>query len=363
MIEQQVHQGRFAIQQLYPLLEKTSLTGVFLVRGKKSYVSSGAKYQMEQILSNFDCPVFEYFEFEENPKFEDLEKGVNLLESTGASIVIAIGGGSVLDMAKLIRFFYSYNGDLEKGNFNKKRELLPLIAIPTTAGTGCEATRFAVLYKSKVKYSVDHIDILPDIAIVDPVFTYNNPKYLTACTGFDALAQAIEAFWNINATEKSDEYAMRAIQLLWPNLPIVVNSPTEDSRNKMSEGSYWAGKAINITRTTAPHAMSYAFTAYYGYPHGHAVSLTFPFWMEYNLKYMTDQSKAEFLVNMLNLPESVFLFLVDYIRKIGLELRGLVDIDKNIILTSVNIQRLRNNPVEVDLSVLEESIYKSFITS
>ena len=180
---------------------------------------------------------------------------------------------------------------------------------------------------------MEHTDILPDVAIVYPPFTYNNPKYLTACTGFDALAQGIESYWNVNATEESDEYAKRAIQLLWPNLPVAVNAPTKQARDKVSEGSYWAGRAINITKTTAPHAFSYPFTTYYGYPHGHAVALTFPFFMQYNC--MVRNSKLQCSLNVDAYNEKIkilcdllsFSFMttygdmVKYIMKLGLSLK------------------------------------------
>ena len=124
---------------------------------------------------------------------EDLERGLLLLQQCKPDIIIAIGGGSVLDMAKLLRFFYSYSGDYIGKEFTKERSLLPLIVLPTTAGTGSEATRFAVLYKDGIKYSVEHNDILPNFAIIYPLFTYTNTKYLTACTGFDALAYSSDS--------------------------------------------------------------------------------------------------------------------------------------------------------------------------
>ena len=212
-----------------------------------------------------------------------------------------------------------------------------------------------MLYKDNVKYSIEHEDILPDVAIVYPPFTYNNPQYLTACTGFDALAQGIEAYWNVNATEESDKYAKRAIELLWSNLPIAVNSPTNEVRNKISEGSYWAGCAINVTKTTAPHAFSYPLTTNYGYPHGHAVALTFPFFFNLNLnlnrlKSGIDielyKSKIEYLRGICTIP------IKDYINHLlFLSPREADYLDIQLIVRSVNIQRLNNNPVNIDSSV------------
>lgn len=367
-MEQQYFIGEESIVNLENILEDYAPHSVFLVRGKKSYESSGAKNAIIKLLPS-GIKLIEFYDFSENPKIEDLEKGIKLLNDHNCDLIIGIGGGSVLDMSKLIRFFHSYKGEMTKTEFTQFSALLPLIAIPTTAGTGSETTHFAVLYKDKVKYSVAHKDMLPDIAIVDPSFTYSNLPYLTACTGFDALAQAIEAYWNVNATEESDGYAIKAIKLLWPNLPIAVNMPTKEARDKVSEGSYWAGRAINITKTTAPHAFSYPFTSYYGYPHGHAVALTFPFFMSYN--YTNDSQllhsqinvneylvKLEKLYLLLDIPlTNITQTVCDYLTNIGL-VSSIKDtnISEDLILSNINIQRSSNNP-----RIMQKEDYKFII--
>ena len=345
-MKQTAYLGRDSINELVPLIMKCNAKHVFLVRGRSSYRVSGA----EQIISDAHiatgCHFTEFYDFSENPKCEDMERGIELLKKCDADLIIAVGGGSVLDMAKLVRFFYSYRGDVIGKSFEKTRNLLPLVAMPTTAGTGAEATHFAVVYKNKIKYSVEHEYMLPDYAIVYPPFTYNNPKYLTACTGFDALAQSIEAYWNRNAVDESDIYAERAIKLLWANLPEVVNNPTNELRDKIAEGAYWAGRAINITKTTAPHAFSYPFTSYYGYPHGHAVALTFSSISSYNL---AQYSRRDDILSMLGCSlENVEKYMDVYIRSIGLGCQEPQSIDIDLILSNVNLDRLKNNPVEID---------------
>lgn len=356
MIEQQVYLGSSSIKKLLPILQEYAPCHIFLVRGKNSYEVCGAKAIIYETLKKIHCRVTEFYNFDENPKFEDLQRGLELLRYSHASIIVAVGGGSVLDMSKLLRFFNSYSGEVTGNKFVKLYGLLPLIALPTTAGTGSEATHFAVLYKDKVKYSVEHNDILPDIAIVYPYFTYNNPKYLTACTGFDALAQGIEAYWNVNATKESDDYAEKAIRLLWPNLPLAVNSPTEEIRDQVSEGSYWAGRAINVTKTTAPHAFSYPFTTYYGYPHGHAVALTFPFFFKINTEFhglKKDLNIESYRIKIEKLHSMCNLRMEDYIEDfLLLPLKEIVDFDFQLIMDSVNIERLNNNPVVLDNEIL-----------
>lgn len=353
--------GCNALAEFQRYLHILNTNKVFIVRGKNSYVSCGAKTAIDEILTVEGIEAVEWYDFEENPKIEDVSRGLQLLQSSDATVIIACGGGSVIDMAKLVRFRYSYNGDLTEGNFIKRRDVLPLFAVPTTSGTGCEATPFAVCYKDNIKYSVEHEDILPDCAVVYPPFTYGNPAYLAACTGFDALAQAIEAYWSVNATPQSDQYAEDAMYMLWNNLPMAVNSPTELVRGRMAEAAYFAGKAIAITKTTAPHAFSYAFTTYCGIPHGHAVSLTFPYFFSLNILEKEEcalrdgivrevyATKMQNLRKLLGLKESCDsqAYLKEYISTIGLKTLDCTNVDISHLLSLVNVNRLQNNPVTV----------------
>ena len=360
MMEPKVYLGKDSIQKLVPILKECTAKHIFLVRGKGSYKVCGAEKIINKAILQVGCAVTDFFDFSANPKCEDLERGLELLKNSGADCIIAVGGGSVIDMAKLIRFFYSYSGEIIGKSFEKQKELLSLITIPTTSGTGAETTPFSVIYKNKVKYSAEHNEMLPDYAIIYPPFTYDNPKYLTACTGFDALAQAIEAYWNVNATYESDYYSEQAISLIWKNLFKAVNKPNNDVRDAISEGADYAGKAIGITRTTAPHAFSYAFMTYCGLPHGHAVALTFPFFAELNMSRFNKSNlqnpdcieiyavKMERLRNMLGLYlETVYSQMQAYLEYIGLgnTLRSVTDVEK--LLSMVNLQRLNNNPVKI----------------
>lgn len=360
--------GHDALAALQRYLQALKTNRVFIIRGKNSYVGCGAKASIDEILAVEGITAVEWCDFEENPKIEDVSRGLRLLQSSDAAVIIACGGGSVIDMAKLVRFQYSYDGDLTKGDFIKRRDMLPLFAVPTTAGTGCEATPFAVCYKDNVKYSVEHDGMLPDLAVVYPPFTYGNPAYLTACTGFDALAQAIEAYWNVNATQESDRYAEEAMYVLWNNLPMAVNNPTKLVRDRMAKATYYAGKAIAITKTTAPHAFSYAFTTYCGIPHGHAVSLTFPYFFSLNILEKEECAlrdgivRDEYVVKMQNLRKLLGLkescdsqaYLKEYINAIGLNALDCTNVDTGYLLSLVNVNRLQNNPVMVTDRIIRE---------
>lgn len=366
-MEKKVYMGENSLLDLKAILHKESPKRIFLVRGKKSYEACGAKEIINQLLTKIGSQVLEFFNFESNPKLEHLQNGLESLRTFQPDMILAVGGGSVLDMAKLLRFFYSYSGNPAGTEFTKQKELIPLLTLPTTAGTGCEVTHFAVMYIDRKKYSVSHDDLLPDVAIIYPPFTYNNSPYLTACTGFDALAQAIEAYWNVNATNESDEYAIKAIQLLYPNLPLTVNFPTPENRNNVSEGAFWAGKAINITKTTAPHACSYFFTSFFGIPHGHAVALTFPFFMKYNSEVET-KNKSSLLDDPLSYNKKIDKLFSsmdinkefadktfdDYLSNIGLGKENLNHFSFDSFVDYINIQRLKNNPRKISSETLRD---------
>lgn len=316
-------------------LESIHAEHVFIVHGKGSYAACGAAAVMNTVCQGLI--VTEYVEFSVNPKDEEAQHGLQIVLELKPDVIIAVGGGSVMDMAKLIRHYAA-----------EQSCHVPLWAIPTTAGTGAEATHFAVVYKGGVKHSIEADDILPDIAILYPPFTYGNNAYLTACTGFDALAQAIEAYWNPKATNESLQYSTRAIEMIYKQLPECIEHPERTNlRDELLQGAYWAGRAINITKTTAPHAFSYMFTSEYGYPHGHAVALTFPFFMQLN--------GTQDLFELLGFStEDVVLQMETYISSLGLSLKLPVSVDVDSALQAVNMQRLANNPVKVTSEITAE---------
>ena len=201
--------------------------------------------------------------------------------------------------------------------------------------------------------------ILPDYAIVNSELTWNQSSYLTACAGFDALAQGIEAYWNKNATEESDEYALKSIDLIYETLPKVVANPTPELRSRMSEGAFWAGKAINITKTTAPHAFSYPFTSHYGIPHGHAVALTFPYIAYYNFtKGKMFASKKKIIAKLFNASDNIFSHLKNYVNSINLRTPA-KNYDVDLILSEISLERLVNNPAEINYAEAIDIIRKS----
>jgi alcohol dehydrogenase class IV len=316
----------------------------YVVHGHHSYFDCGAAAFMEELQQQTHCDYHNFYAFSNNPKIEEVQIGVKDIQTYRPDIIIAIGGGSVIDMAKLIRYYAQLP--------------VELIAIPTTAGTGAESTHFAVCYVEGVKESI--VTILPNQVVLMPEFTTNNSQYLTACTGFDAFAQAIEAFWNIYATEESDLYAEEAIARLYGCLKQFAENPQPcmaDSnwREEMIMGANLAGQAINITKTTAPHAMSYKLTSKYGYAHGHAVALTFPYFANLNIECMPElyngaeyphySEKMRWLRRTLDIREQdIEAYFRTFIKKLGLGYRQDSKVDPDIIAQSINIERAGNNP-------------------
>ena len=146
-----------------------------------------------------------------------------------------------------------------------------LALIPTTAGTGSEATHFATVYKGTRKFSVAHPSLRPRWALVDPDLCASLPPAITASTGVDALCQGIESLWAVGSTEASRAHARAAIARAMEHLETAVLAPTPEARLGMCEAANWAGRAIDISKTTACHALSYGLTIRWDVPHGHAV--------------------------------------------------------------------------------------------
>lgn len=338
---------------------------VFVVRGERSFEECGAAVFLREVQQGTAIVYHPFYSFEKNPKKEDAIVGAHELIAAHSEAIVAIGGGSAIDVAKLIRNYAN-------------RPNMPLIAIPTTAGTGAESTQFAVCYVNGVKTSMDDPRNLPDYALLMPEFTMSNSQFLTATCGFDAFAQAVEAYWNVFATEESDLYAEEALVLLVRALYSFVENPQECMKNilwrdQMMIGANLSGQAINITRTTAPHAMSYILTSKYGYAHGHAVALTFPYFAKLNMEcpkelymgrnYRHYVEKMKWLRKCFGLKETTDVeeFLRRFINQMGLGLKTGQTIDLDVVAKSVNMDRAKNNPhllTEDILAHAAESILK-----
>lgn len=359
---QQVIYQNSEYAELKKLLSAHQPKNICVVHTKRSHKYSGAETFIKKLIGS---GYTEFSDFDPNPNYNDLIKGLALINSQTFSLIIAIGGGTALDIAKMMKALAYKPVNLERvirGEEQITDSGIPMLAIPTTSGTGAEATQFSVMYIEKKKYSISSAYIYPEYVYLDSTFSMSAPPYLTACTGLDAFSQAVEALWCVNATRESNSFATEAVSLVYKHLQTAVNKNTTEAKAAMQTAAYLAGKAINITRTTAPHALSYAFTSYYGIPHGHAVALSLPFFVKFNYA-VTDadcldkrgadavRQRIELFFKAFNTDgANVINDLLKFFSKIGIETsisRLISNFDRSIIIDNVNTQRLSNNPRKV----------------
>lgn len=230
----------------------------------------------------------------ENPDVRDIDLAAEALLTQQFELIVAIGGGSVIDTAKAFSCLLG-NGSrvkitqlLENRGLVEGRQSLPLVAIPTTSGTGSEVTPFATIWESKKKkkLSLSGKTVFPEMAIVDSVLTDNLPEMVTISTALDALNQSFEAVWNINGSELHFRIASLAIKLgLSCMQPILDKQITPGCRDRLAQCSLLSGLLITGTRTALCHSISYPLTINFQIPHGIACAFTMPSVLEYNLNY------------------------------------------------------------------------------
>ncbi len=262
------------LEQVAVVLDQLEAHRIFLVTDAGAWNLSGAAERLSPSLAKHEVTIFA--DFEPNPKLPDVQRGMEAFQQAQVDVVLAVGGGSVIDTAKLINHLSAQPASAAEVVRHKPGPAIPgrpLVAVPTTAGTGSEATHFAVVYDEGVKYSVASPHIRPTHAVLDWRLTEKLPAEVTAHSGLDALCQAIESIWSINANETSLLYAEEALQLVFDNLENAFVGATPKNREALMRGANLAGRAIDITFTTAPHALSYPVTSGYGVPHGAAVAL------------------------------------------------------------------------------------------
>lgn len=299
-----------------------------------------------------------------NPSFTylaDVRKKLGPIPST----VVAMGGGSTIDVAKILIALQAYPCDLESGDllsiveekqYVAAKDASHLIAVPTTAGTGSELTKWATIWDMvhKRKYSVEREDLYPAQAWVDPGLTVGLPEQITRSTGLDALSHAVEAYWSVKSNPIVRRLASQAIVQIRQFLERAIDNPKDmEAREGMCMGSVFAGLAFSQTRTTACHALSYPLTARYDIPHGMAVAL----WLAPVMKLNWDAIREKQLFTS--------AFRCSSREEIEQWLHTLVDSSlwKEYGITQASLReiysdndfmkdRLGNNPVAIDLDAI-----------
>ena len=254
------------LKDIYEFKKVSSCKKPFLCCGK-SFESSPA---FEFLNSEFNLTVWD--NIRPNPRYEDMLAAAELFKKEKCDYMIGAGGGSPLDSAKMIKLLVT-NDPATALTEPMQDNDIGFFAIPTTSGTGSEATKYSVFYVNEnVKHSVSNDAFLPDFVLLDESFIKTVPPYQRRATCLDALSHAIESYWSVKSNAQSKEYAAKAIRLFVENKSGYIANEQQANRG-MLMASYYGGKAINITSTTSAHAMCYNITMNCGTAHGHSVAV------------------------------------------------------------------------------------------
>ena len=337
--------------EIKKVFEQNGVQKPFLCCGK-----SFEKSYLFEYLKQF-CPVV-FDNIRPNPRFEDMLTAAELFKAQGCDFMIAAGGGSPMDSAKMIRILTNNSAeDALKGNIENNP--VKTLFIPTTAGTGSEATKISVFYLEETrKHSVHSLDFFPDFILFDETLLETLPLYQKKATCLDALCHSIESYWSSKATEESREYAKKGIELFFENKEGYINN-TKEGNLGMLWASYYGGKAINISGTVSPHALCYNLTMNCGTSHGHSVAVLLSRIYEYMLEKDYPGELFDSLAKIMggNKAEDGLDIFNAVLDELELETPKVDEARLDEFVSKVNVPKLRTNPVLFDENDIKE-IYK-----
>ena len=363
-----------SVEDIKKFINDKSLKKIFVLCGKKSFATSGAEDLFKKTIINREIKLF--YKKSEPPILEELIEIINNIKIFKPDLILAVGGGAVIDYAKIANVV-DVREDLadliENYSYPFKKKYTKLAVIPTTAGSGAEVTSNAVIYVDGIKHSFESELLIPDNFFLIPEFLISAPNKIKASAGFDAIAQALESLVSRKSNDQSVEYASKSLKVSVNSFIPFINDPNMMRATEMSIAANLAGKAISISKTTAPHAASYPFTSLFDISHGHAVSLFFEKFFKFNYDNL-DKSETSFdLKKRFDLIFDLFDVhnIDDFNSKISLikkqanledDLTKLnVDINRSSknIIKGINLLRLGNNPVKIDGKDIYNIISKS----
>lgn len=293
---------------------------------------------------------------------DSINRLIDFCRQAGCDGIVAIGGGTVMDSAKCAAALTNAGGYIEaylSGNQSVTQPGVPLIAVPTTAGTGSEVTPWATVWGAAKKYSLAASTMFPSLAIVDPALTDSLSPITTAHAGCDALVQAVEAYWSINHNPVSDQYALEAIPTIMRHLEPAAGGLDITARDGMMWGALMSGLAFSNTQTTICHAVSYPLSARWQVAHGQAVVVTLPLFIEYVVPALPPDRQRSLLqaFGANNIPELANL-VRNLIHRLGLVSKlselGITADDLGTIATeALTAERANNTPRVPTISELE----------
>ena len=292
-IPQNIIFGKGCLKQLSDLAKQLQKRKAFIISGP--YLNRiGMVARCQEALSIAGVESAAFTETEGNPCTETVEKAAEAYKNNGADFIVAFGGGSPLDVAKAVAVLAAYGGKITdyEGGGKVPGPVVPMIAIPTTAGTGSEVTAFSVITDRKRNYKLTVASnyLLPTYAILDPELITSVSASTAAACGVDAMVHALEAYISLAASPFSDMCALKALQLIGKNIRgYVANRKKETAAEGMLLGSLFAGIAFSHARLGDVHAMSHPVSAYFNVAHGIANAILLPIVVEFNA--LSDQGK------------------------------------------------------------------------
>ena len=296
--------GKGAREELKTEIERRGFKKVFLV-SDKSLVEAGVTKKVEEVLESAEIPYVLYDEIKPNPTIKNVQDGVEACKKSKADLIVAVGGGSSMDTAKGISIVMTNpdRSDIKSlnGLSNTVNRGMPVIALPTTAGTAAEVTINYVITDEDAEIKMVCVDPndIPILAIIDSELMASMPKGLAAATGMDALTHAVEGYITAAHNEMSDMFHMKAIKMIFKYLPAAVNEKEEKAVEMMGIAQYIAGMGFSNVGLGIVHSMAHQLGAVYDTPHGIANAMLLPTVMRFNGEdSATAQRFREILMNI-----------------------------------------------------------------
>ena len=361
-------------EDIKKFISDTSFKKIFILCGKKSFTTSGAEIFFKKDINNKEIKFF--YKNSDLPILEELIEIIKEIRNFKPNLILAVGGGAVIDYAKIANVV-DIRPDLAdlivNYSYPFKNKYTKLAVIPTTAGSGAEVTSNAVIYVDGIKHSFESQLLIPDNFFLIPEFLISAPEKIKASAGFDAIAQALESLVSKKSNDQSVDYASKSLRVSINSYISFLNDPNLKNATEMAIASNLAGKAINISKTTAPHAVSYPFTSLFNVSHGHAVGLFFENFFKFNYENK-DKSETSFdlkkrfdlifnLFDVTNIND--FNSKITFIKRQAKLEDNLQSLNINIkkssedIIKGINLLRLGNNPVKI----VEKDIYNIILGS
>ena len=351
------------IEDIKKFISDKSFKKILILRGKKSYTISGAENFINKMIVNKEIKII--FKNSYIPVLKELIEIINEIKNFKPDLILAVGGGAVIDYAKIANVVENRSNLKElivNYSYPFKKKFTKLAVIPTTAGSGAEVTSNAVIYVDNIKHSFESNLLIPDNFFLIPEFIVSAPDNIKASAGFDAMAQALESLVSKKSNDQSIDYATKSLKISINSYLPFLRDPNIKNAAEMSIAANLAGKAINISKTTAPHAVSYPFTSLFKISHGHAVGLFFEKFFKFNYDNL---NKSDTSFDLKKRFDLIFnLFDVSNINNFNLKLSLIkkkanleddlnklnINLNKNSenIINGINLLRLGNNPVKID---------------